>query len=115
MKLLNNILLKILILIHIIFQILDGTFTYIGVSTYGLEIEGNPIIVYFMKIMGIEIGILFPKIIGILLILYISIFLIKYKYISYIEKLGFWSLILINLFYAWVVSVWAYFLFYIKF
>ena len=33
-------------------QASDGVLTYIGVSTYGLHIEGNPLIAWLMSAMG---------------------------------------------------------------
>ncbi len=33
-------------------QASDGVLTYIGVSTYGLHVEGNPLIAWLMSAMG---------------------------------------------------------------
>ena len=33
-------------------QALDGALTYVGVSVYGLHMEGNPLIVWLMEALG---------------------------------------------------------------
>ena len=33
-------------------QACDGVLTYVGVSTYGLHMEGNPVLVWLMATMG---------------------------------------------------------------
>ena len=40
------------LLLFLLAQASDGVLTYIGVSTYGIAIEGNPIIVWLMEAMG---------------------------------------------------------------
>jgi uncharacterized membrane protein len=39
------------IVVFLISQVLDGTFTYLGVSSYGLS-EGNPLIAHFIERHG---------------------------------------------------------------
>jgi len=40
------------VIVFLLAQISDGVLTYIGVSTYGLSIEGNPLIAWLMEAMG---------------------------------------------------------------
>jgi uncharacterized membrane protein len=40
------------LLVFLLAQALDGVLTYIGVSTYGLHMEGNPLIGWLMAAMG---------------------------------------------------------------
>lgn len=40
------------VVIFLLTQVSDGVLTYIGVSTYGLSIEGNPLIAWLMGAMG---------------------------------------------------------------
>lgn len=53
----------------LLFQILDGVFTYSGISVYGNEIEGNPLITYLMSAIGSFWGISAAKIFSIFSIL----------------------------------------------
>jgi uncharacterized membrane protein len=43
---------NIAIVAFLLAQIFDGIFTYIGVSTYGVGVEGNPLIVTLMTTFG---------------------------------------------------------------
>jgi len=43
---------EIALLVFLLTQALDGVLTYIGVHTYGLHMEGNPIIGWLMAVMG---------------------------------------------------------------
>jgi uncharacterized membrane protein len=40
------------LLVFLLAQAFDGVLTYIGVSTYGLRVEGNPLIGWLMAAMG---------------------------------------------------------------
>lgn len=40
------------VVVFLLAQVSDGVLTYIGVSTYGLAIEGNPLIAWLMAAMG---------------------------------------------------------------
>jgi hypothetical protein len=40
------------VLVFLLTQALDGVFTYVGVSIYGLHIEGNPLIAWLMGELG---------------------------------------------------------------
>lgn len=40
------------VIVFLLAQVSDGVLTYIGVSTYGLEVEGNPLIAWLMTALG---------------------------------------------------------------
>jgi hypothetical protein len=40
------------LVVFLIAQVSDGVLTYIGVSTHGLSIEGNPLVAWLMSSMG---------------------------------------------------------------
>jgi hypothetical protein len=40
------------VIVFLLAQVSDGVLTYIGVSTYGASIEGNPLITWLMSAMG---------------------------------------------------------------
>jgi hypothetical protein len=40
------------VIVFLLAQVSDGVLTYIGVSTYGHSIEGNPLITWLMSVMG---------------------------------------------------------------
>jgi hypothetical protein len=40
------------LIVFLLAQASDGVLTYIGVSTYGLHVEGNPLIAWLMAAMG---------------------------------------------------------------
>src|SRR5688572_33026292 len=50
------------VVVFLLAQVSDGVLTYIGVSTYGLEIEGNPLIAWLMESMGEGPGLAAAKI-----------------------------------------------------
>src|SRR5687768_9744674 len=45
----------------LVVQCLDGAFTYVGVSAYGLGVEGNPIVAGLMAQLGHGAGLLSAK------------------------------------------------------
>ena len=40
------------VVVFLLAQVLDGVLTYIGVSTYGITVEGNPLISWLMTSLG---------------------------------------------------------------
>ncbi|MEN3338595.1 MAG: hypothetical protein V7647_2271 [Acidobacteriota bacterium] len=48
----RNVFGDVALIIFLLAQASDGVLTYIGVSTYGLHVEGNPIIGWLMSAMG---------------------------------------------------------------
>ena len=48
----RNVFGDVVLIIFLLAQASDGVLTYIGVSTYGLHVEGNPIIGWLMSAMG---------------------------------------------------------------
>jgi hypothetical protein len=43
---------NVALLVFLLAQVSDGVLTYIGVSTYGAQVEGNPLIAWLMAAMG---------------------------------------------------------------
>ena len=52
----------IVLVLFMLAQAFDGVLTYIGVSTYGLEMEGNPIVAWLMATFGCEAGLAAAKV-----------------------------------------------------
>ena len=50
------------VVVFLLAQALDGVLTYIGVSTYGLAMEGNPLIAWLMARMGEGAGLTAAKV-----------------------------------------------------
>lgn len=50
------------VVVFLLAQVSDGVLTYIGVSTYGLAIEGNPLIAWLMTVLGEGPGLATAKI-----------------------------------------------------
>ena len=48
----RNLFGDLALLVFLLAQTLDGVLTYIGVSAYGLRMEGNPLIAWLMAAMG---------------------------------------------------------------
>jgi hypothetical protein len=93
----------VLVGLLIFLQFLDGYFTYLGLCAHGIAIEANPIIVYFIDIFGYFWGLVLPKAIGILLIIFI------YDAIRTTLTPRIYHVVLLtilNMFYIWAVSDW---------
>ncbi|HJR61737.1 MAG TPA: DUF5658 family protein [Vicinamibacterales bacterium] len=52
----------IAVIVFMLAQASDGVLTYIGVATYGLSIEGNPLIAWLMAEMGEGPGLAMAKV-----------------------------------------------------
>lgn len=50
------------VVVFLLTQLSDGVLTYIGVTTYGLAIEGNPLIAWLMESIGEGAGLAAAKI-----------------------------------------------------
>lgn len=48
----RNIFGDVALIIFLVAQASDGVLTYVGVSTYGTHVEGNPLIGWLMSAMG---------------------------------------------------------------
>jgi len=94
---------SILVSILILLQFFDGYFTYLGICSKGIIIEGNPIIRHFITLFGNFWGLVVPKVFGISLILFI------YEAITRSLKPKIYHLALLtilNMFYIWAVYDW---------
>jgi hypothetical protein len=49
------------VVVFLVAQCLDGVFTYVGVTTFGTRIEGNPIIALLMSHVGHGVALLIAK------------------------------------------------------
>ena len=45
----------------VIAQLCDGVFTYVGVRTFGLDIEANPIISWYIETLGVATALMAAK------------------------------------------------------
>jgi hypothetical protein len=52
---------NVVVIAFLIAQACDGVFTYIGVSTYGIRAEGNPLLVWLMAGLGSGAGLAAAK------------------------------------------------------
>ena len=52
---------NIVVIAFLLAQACDGVFTYIGVSTYGIHVEGNPLLGWLMTVMGSGAGVTAAK------------------------------------------------------
>lgn len=50
--------------IFVVFQILDGVFTYVGINIFSIEIEGNFLIKLIISLMGVGWGLIVPKLVA---------------------------------------------------
>ena len=49
------------VIAFLIAQACDGVFTYVGVSTYGMHVEGNPLLGWLMAVLGSGAGVAAAK------------------------------------------------------
>jgi hypothetical protein len=49
------------VIAFLIAQACDGVFTYVGVSTYGLHVEGNPLLAWLIGALGRGAGVAAAK------------------------------------------------------
>ena len=88
----------------IIFQILDGLFTILGISFFGVEIEGNPLVRQIIEVIGPNFGIGLVKLSTIAIIFCICVFGCKVTWLTralagvsciyFLFALAPWSLVL---------------------
>jgi len=69
----TNTRLYILSIFFGLLQIADGVLTYIGVTRLGISAEGNPLVGYFIRLLGPFQGLFFVKTIGIIVIFIIGV------------------------------------------
>ena len=55
----------LVVLTFLIVQSLDGIFTYLGVSFWGLEIEANPIVSSTVRLVGLGAGLTAVKLVAV--------------------------------------------------
>jgi len=52
---------NVVVIAFLIAQACDGVLTYIGVSTYGTRVEGNPLLGWLMDALGCAVGVAAAK------------------------------------------------------
>ena len=57
----------------LLFQIFDALLTYHGVARYGVEVEGNPVVLIMMQQFGIVGGLFLSKLLASLLLLFVVV------------------------------------------
>lgn len=92
---------KLLVSLLCLFQILDGLFTFLGVQRFGLEAEGNPIVKYFIVLIGLFPALFLLKSLSAVLILFLG------SHASSNAKVE-GMLYAIFLFYLYVLAAWVY-------
>lgn len=55
---------KVALAIFLLMQCLDGLLTYVGVSAFGIAIEGNPIVAALMTELGHGAGLVSAKVVA---------------------------------------------------
>ena len=45
-----------MLLAFLVVQVLDGVMTYLGVMTYGVQVEGNPIVAWYIGELGVGLA-----------------------------------------------------------
>lgn len=88
---------NVVITAFVLTQVLDGLFTYWGVSVGGLEVEANPIVRWAMAAVGVALGLTLAK----LVVIGLGTFL----YLRQVHKL---VAILTAFYVIFVVFPWAY-------
>lgn len=73
-----------------ILQILDGCFTSIGVSCFGIEAEGNPILQFLMQEIGHNTTLIVTKSLAILIIAYLASIahIVKWVKFAFVSVIG---------------------------
>ena len=56
---------NVVIIVFLVAQVLDGAFTYLGISSFGLS-EGNPLIAYYIREHGLGISLTVAKVLAVL-------------------------------------------------
>ncbi len=91
---------NVVIILFLVAQVLDGTFTYLGISSFGLS-EGNPLIAYYIREHGLGISLTAAKAVavvcsmvlhllglhrtlGLLTLMYMSIAVFPWTYLIFI-------------------------------
>jgi hypothetical protein len=93
---------NIVIVVFLIAQVLDGAFTYLGVTAFGLS-EGNPLIAYYMSHHGVGPSLTVAKALavvcsmvlhllglhrtlGLLTLMYLSMAVLPWTYLLFFAK-----------------------------
>ena len=55
---------RVVLAVFLLAQCLDGILTYVGVTAFGIGVEGNPIIIALMTHLGHGLGLLSAKVVA---------------------------------------------------
>jgi hypothetical protein len=100
---------KILTILLIIAQFLDGILTHVGVSRFGIQAEANPLIVLMIEFFGLTLALIVAKTIGVIL----AIIIHKIYHLSSKSHAVFASMIAVNILYwgrailPWTIALMA--------
>lgn len=93
---------NVVIVVFLVAQVLDGAFTYLGVTAFGLS-EGNPLIAYYMSHHGVGPSLTVAKVLavvcsmvlhllglhrtlGLLTLMYLSMAVLPWTYLLFFAK-----------------------------
>lgn len=82
----TNTKLYILSIFFGLLQLLDGILTYAGVTRFGISAEGNPLVKYFIDVLGPFGGIILVKCIGLVMLYMMSSRCIRYEDKNWLKK-----------------------------
>ena len=90
------------IVLFLVAQVLDGTFTYLGISSFGLS-EGNPLIAHYIREHGLGLSLTVAKVLavvcsmvlhllglhrtlGLLTFMYMSMAVLPWTYLIFVAR-----------------------------
>jgi hypothetical protein len=54
-----------MLLAFIVAQALDGTLTYLGITAFGTAAEGNPVVAWYVSVLGVGVGLAVVKVLAV--------------------------------------------------
>ena len=93
---------NVVIILFLVAQVLDGAFTYLGISSFGLS-EGNPLIAHYIREHGLGVSLTAAKVLavvcsmvlhllglhrtlGLLTLMYMSMALLPWTYLIFLAR-----------------------------
>lgn len=91
---------NVVIILFLVAQVLDGAFTYLGISSFGLS-EGNPLIAHYIREHGLGVSLTAAKVLavvcsmvlhllglhrtlGLLTLMYLSLAVLPWTYLIFV-------------------------------
>lgn len=110
MKYLGGLYYKFLFILLLIFQLIDGLLTAHGITIAAtLEVEGNPLVKYFMYYYGPYLGLFLVKIAACIMIGFMYIIIQRARRVTLVMKIGL-NIALYSYLYTiclWVYLIWS--------